>query len=240
MKSRKISAMLMSVITLMGIASLAYADEEMTAETEVSEIYEMSEMSEETVQSDETVPDDILQIEIAAQMDAMAEAAAMAEVEAAEEAYAVVENEAVTETDTVDETEDITETEVTVSLESVIESEDITESEPDMTEETVSIDAYDFSEAEYFDNPCVMYLATDYEVRTAGDPNAEVIAWLPASSEVQVLQMSWDSPWVIVSVNDGVGFVNMFDLVSEPVVNYGVADDATAEEWFAEAIGYEE
>ena len=83
------------------------------------------------------------------------------------------------------------------------------------TEQVQVSNLYDYESSQYFNSRCEMYLMCDYDVKVSPDPESDVLCSLPAGSKITVVGMSGSSPWLQISVNEQIGYINIMVLNSD-------------------------
>lgn len=240
MSSKNIMSIILSSLIFLGVAVLSDAQEctednnqinesETTELTEVTDDYEPEKMDlDHNITGYEYADDAIVYESMTEENDDIYDFFQETEIES-EEQYII-------------ETESTKEEVILESAANEINDLNPVDVIPATPEESVAMpeNKYDYESAPYFENRCVQYLMTDYDIRLLPDPNAEILVSLPAGSSVQVIAMSSFSPWLQVEVEGQIGYVNIMVLNTEKEAldsnELAILDDTETEELWQEII----
>lgn len=221
MKNKKIFSIALISAMLLGVT--AFADGEGVPEGEVSSDVEQEDT---VVEGDSS---DLNHVEFIDEA-TVEETSETEEIVSADE---IIEDEYIPEDvvdeEVVDENAPFVLTEDVVSNDVIVEETITEEEETEVTEEPVIVNLYDFETVSYAATEVAVtyYLMDAYNVRTIADPNAEVLATLDKGAAVSVVGTPIESsPWIKVSVDGQIGYINTFYLSAEPI---DVSNDYSAD-----------
>lgn len=240
MSSKNVMSIVLSALIFLGVAVLSDAqecteDDTQINETEISEINDVSEDYEpEKMDLEHNITVDEYDY------DAIVSDPMIEENDVLYDVFSDIETK--TEEPIQSETETIIEDEFAES--DIIEETEITNCDevPEITKKSAVTpeNKYDYESAPYFENRCVQYLMTDYDIRLLPDPDAEILVSLPAGSSVLVIAMSSFSPWLQVEVEGQIGYVNIMVLNTEKEAldsnELTILDDTQTEDLWQEII----